>query len=93
MYVAVETKNDSMRKGGIAPSQWVIGKLPRRPGDLCEEEEWGQLGVIQAQLESETEFGIRAQHRLAARKTMVKIDCGRRFKLSQLKRAEPLEGN
>ena len=24
MYVSVETKNDSMRKGGIAPSQWVI---------------------------------------------------------------------
>ena len=61
MHVAVEMKNDLMRKGGIAPSQWVIGKYPRRPGDLCEEEEWGQLGVMQAQLESETEFGIRAQ--------------------------------
>ena len=66
MYVAVETKNDSMRKGGIAPSQWVIGKYPRRPGELCEEEEWGQLGVMQAQNESATEFGIRARQRLEA---------------------------
>ena len=93
MYVAVETKNDSMRKGGIAPSQWVIGKYPRRPGELCEEEEWGQLGVMQAQNESATEFGIRARQRLEARKTMVQIDCGRRFKQSQIKRAEPLKGN
>ena len=68
MYVAVETKNDSMRKGGIAPSQWVIGKYPRRPGELCEEDEWGQLGVMQAQNESTTEFGIRAKQRLEARK-------------------------
>ena len=68
MYVAVETKNDSMRKGGIAPSQWVIGKYPRRPGGLCEEEEWGQLGVMQAQNESQTEFGVRTKQRLEARK-------------------------
>ena len=93
MYVAVETKNDSMRKGGIAPSQWVIGKYPRRPGGLCEEEEWGQLGVMQAQNESATEFGVRAKQRLEARKVMVHVDCGRRYRQSQLKRAEPLKGN
>ena len=93
MSVAVETKNDSMRKGGIAPSQWVIGKFPRRPGELCEEEEWGQLGVMQAQLESATDFGMRARQRLEARKVMVHIDCGHRFKQSQIKRAEPLKGD
>ena len=26
--VAQEVKNDSMRKGGFAPSQWVLGKYP-----------------------------------------------------------------
>ena len=93
MSVTVETKNGSMRKGGIAPSQWVIGKFPRRPGELCEEEEWGQLGVMQAQLESATEFGMRAKQRLEARKVMVHIDCGHRFKQSQIKRAEPLKGD
>merc|ERR1711965_1074947 len=93
MYVAVGSKNDSLRKGGIAPSQWVIGKFPRRPGGLCEEEEWGQVGVMQAQNESTTEFGLRAQQRLEARKVMVHVDCGHRFKQSQMKRAEPLKGN
>ena len=88
LFVAVEVKNDSMRKGGIAPSQWVIGKFPRRLGSICEEEEW--LGVMRAQNESETEFGLRAQQRLEARKIMVHNDCGRRWKASQLKRAEPL---
>ena len=82
-----------MRKGGIAPSQWVIGKYLGRPGELCEEEEWGQLGVMQAQNESAAEFGVRAQQCLEARKTMVQSDCGRRFKQSQLKRAEALKGN
>ena len=91
MYVAVETKNDSMRKGGIAPSQWVIGKYPRRPGGLYEEEEWGQLGVMQAQNESAAEFGMRTKQRLEARKVMVQIDGGRRFRQSQLNRAVPLK--
>ena len=30
-------KNDSMRKGGFSPSQWVSAKAPRRPGLLAEE--------------------------------------------------------
>ena len=42
-YVAVEVKNEGMPKGGVAPSQWVIGKFPRQPGGMCEEEVWGQL--------------------------------------------------
>ena len=26
------TKNDQSRNGGFAPSQWVLGKLPNKPG-------------------------------------------------------------
>ena len=64
----METKNDGLRVSGIAPSQWVIGKFPRRPGCLAEQEELGQLGVMQAQNESTTEFGLRAELRLEGRK-------------------------
>eukprot|EP00973_Karenia_brevis_P004845 666538-Karenia_brevis.AAC.1 len=81
-----------MKKGGVSPSQWVIGVFPRRPGLLAEEQEWGQLGVMQDQLDSNTEFGMRAQMRLTARKEMVKIDCGSRYRASQLRNARPIPG-
>ena len=48
---------------------------------------------MRAQNQADTEFAIRAQQRLEARKVMVHIDCGRKFKASELKRAEPLKGN
>jgi len=47
--VANQVKNDTMRRGGFTPPQWVLGKYPRRPGSLAEENEWGQLGVLEAQ--------------------------------------------
>ena len=34
-------KNEHSRKGGIAPACWVLGKHPRDPGRLLEEEERG----------------------------------------------------
>eukprot|EP00972_Heterocapsa_arctica_P101246 14924055-Heterocapsa_arctica.AAC.1 len=36
--VAMQVKNDSLRRGGFSPSQWVLGKHPRRPGPLAEED-------------------------------------------------------
>ena len=44
--IAIEVNNQMMRKGGIAPAQWVLGKFPRGVGHLLEEEEWGQLGIV-----------------------------------------------
>ena len=40
------TVNDGMRKGGFSPSQWVVGKFPRRPGSRMDEQEFADLGVI-----------------------------------------------
>ena len=37
--VSIETTNDVIRRDGFAPSQWVLGKLPRRPRGLDEEAE------------------------------------------------------
>ena len=76
--VALETKNDMMRRDGFAPSQWVLGRFPRRPGGLTEESEWGQLGVLSTQQDSSTAFTQRANLRLTAQKAFVNMDCGRR---------------
>ena len=35
--VAIECKNEMVRKGGIAPGQWILGKFPRGVGRLLEE--------------------------------------------------------
>ena len=82
--VVQETKNDSMRKGGFAASQWVLAKYPRRPGLQGCEDEWGQLGVLESQQHGATEFGKRAAYRFSAQKAFVKVDCGRRYAAAML---------
>ena len=37
--VNCKVKNEHSRKGGIAPACWVLGKHPRDPGRLLEEDE------------------------------------------------------
>ncbi len=83
--VAMEGKSDSMTRRGFAPSQWVLGKLPRRPGRLREEDEWGQLGVLAASLDSSTAFGQRSAMRLTVQKAFVRQDCGRRYAAAMLR--------
>jgi hypothetical protein len=92
-YIAQQVKNDSQRRGGFSASQWVIGKHPRRPGSQAEEDEWGQLGTLQAQQDAGTEFGIRAKMRFTAQKAFVRLDCGRRYAASMLRKARPLNRN
>ena len=58
--VALETKNDVLRRDGFSPAQWVLGRAQRRPGSLNEESEWGQLGVLCAQQDSSTAFAQKA---------------------------------
>ena len=63
----VSAKNELVRHGGIAPSQWVLGKFPRGVGHMLEEEELGQLGVLEHQnrqcdgvrIECQMETGVR----------------------------------
>ena len=35
--------NDGTRKGGFAPSQWVLGKFPRNPGNIHNEDEFASF--------------------------------------------------
>ena len=54
---------------------------------LMEEEELGQLGALEAALDSSTEFGRRAAYRLTSRKHFVKMDCSRRYMRAQCRNA------
>ena len=67
------TKNDQSRSGGFAPSQWVIGKLPHRPGDQFDEETWADLGILSAKLDSDGAFALQQELKLEARMAFVKV--------------------
>jgi hypothetical protein len=86
----IAAKNEMCRKGGISPSQWVLGKFPRGVASLLEEEEIGQLGALAGALDAETEFGLRAQYRNTSKKGFVKQDCSLRYQRATLRRANPI---
>ena len=80
-----------VRQGGIAPSQWVLGKFPRGVGHMLEEEELGQLGVLEHQTDSATEFGMRAKWRLESMKAFVRQDCSARLARARLRQSGPID--
>ena len=90
--ICQESKNTMMRKGGVSPYQWVLGINPRIPGLLTEDDEWGQLGVLEQNIDPSTAMGLRAQLRRTSRKNFVKIDCSRRYAASLLRKSVPLRG-
>ena len=75
----VSTKTNLSRNDGFSPSQWVLGTLPRGPGD-------------QGQLEPGTAFARRAELRASARRAFIREDCGRRVARAVLRKAAPLVG-
>ena len=87
----VSATNELVRQGGIAPSQWVLGKFPRGVGHMLEEEELGQLGVLEHQTDSATEFGIRARWRLESMKAFVQQDCSARVARARLRQSGPID--
>ena len=89
---AVSTKNNLSRNGGFSPSQWVFVTLPRGPGDQFDEQEFADLGPLQAQLEPGTAFARRAELRASARRAFKREDCGRRVARAVLRKAAPLVG-
>ena len=67
MMECCDAKNNLVRVGGFAPSQWALGRLPRGVGRVLDEEEQGHLGVLHAQADPATEFGMRAAFRASSR--------------------------
>ena len=85
-------KNEQSRHGGFAPCQWVIGKLPRRPGDQFDEDGWADLGILSEKLDAEGAFALQQEIRTAARRAFVKADCGKRVARALLRKSAPLPG-
>ena len=86
----IANKNEMCRKGGIAPSQWVLGKYPRGVANLLEGEELGQLGAISVAVDPGTEFGLRAQYRHTSKKGFVQQDCSQRYQRAMLRNQGPI---
>ena len=82
-----------MGKGGISPYQWVLGADPRFPGQMTEENEWGQLGCLEERIDPTTAFGQKALIRNTSRKNYVRVDCSRRYAAALLRKSVPLRGN
>ena len=82
------------RVGGLAPSQWVFGKFPRRgAGDQFDDEGWANYGSVQARVDGGTAFADRSEYRHSAKKAFVEVDSGRRVAKTLLSKAAPLIGN
>ena len=93
LSTALVTKNGYMKRGGFTAAQWVLGKAPREPGALLNDDEIGQLGVLQDQTDGAPEFQKRAEARFTAQKTLVRLDCHRRVKAALLRKSGPLVGD
>ena len=48
--------NDGARKGGFAPSQWVLGKFPRSVGDVFDADEFADIGLINEKVDASSAF-------------------------------------
>ena len=88
--MCVNNKNEMCRKGGVAPSQRVLGRYPRGVARRLEEEELGQLGALQGAVDPSTEWGLRAQYRLTSQKAFVKQDCSQRYMRAMLRNSGPI---
>ena len=86
----VATKNEFIRRGGFSSQQWVLGKAPRGVGQILDEQELGDLGVLESQVGGAAQFGRRSDMRFAARKVFVHEDCSRRSRAAVLRKAAPI---
>ena len=86
-------KMDMSRVGGFAPSQWVLGRLPRRgAGFQGDDEGFADVGSMQARIDGVTEFAKRADYRECAKKAFVHHDSSVRVQKAMLRKAAPLPG-
>eukprot|EP00439_Symbiodinium_sp_Y106_P077691 s2610_g16.t1 len=64
------TKNSMLRHGGYSPSQWILGKTPRGPPSLVEEDNSADLGSLEDQADPESRFALVHQARAEAKKAI-----------------------
>ena len=83
--------NENSRKGGFAPAQWVLGKFPRRPGEMMDEDEFADLGVLSERLDPQSAFQLQTQYRLACKKAFAEVDCSDGVARAVLRKAAPVQ--
>ena len=86
----VRQKNSMSRVKGFSPMQWVLGRTPREPGTVMDEENWSDLGSLQLATDEGHEFGKMCKIREAARHAFVKADMGSRVSRAILRKAAPV---
>ena len=82
--------NEGSRKGGYAPAQWVLGRFPRRPGEIMDEDEFADLGVLSDRLDPQSAFQLQTKYRLACKKAFAEVDCSDRVARAAIRKAAPI---
>ncbi|CAE7249187.1 RE2 [Symbiodinium natans] len=85
----VTTKNDLSRHQGFSPSQHVLGKRPRTPGSVMDEDE--SMGTLLARIDETTPFYSRHRAREEARKAFVHLDSSRKVARALQRNAAPMD--
>ncbi|CAE7255946.1 RE2 [Symbiodinium natans] len=85
----VTTKNDLSRHQGFSPSQHVLGKRPRTPGSVMDEDE--SMGPLLARFDETTPFYSRHRAREEARKAFVHLDSSRKVARALQRNAAPMD--
>ena len=84
--------NAGTRRGGFAPSQWVLGKFPRNPGNIHNEDEFANLGVISEEIDPYAAFARLTQIGQACRRAFAAEDCSLRVQRQMITKSAPLRG-
>eukprot|EP00435_Cladocopium_sp_Y103_P048218 s2332_g14.t1 len=62
----------------FSTAQWVLGKEPRNMASVMSEEQFAELGAIEARHDPSSIFALQHMARIEAQKAYVHLDCSRR---------------
>ena len=88
-----ECLNEMSRRGGFAPAQWVLSRLPRNLATMSDEDECLDVGALQAHADGPTTFGVQSHYRAKAREAFVRWDCGERVRRAAVRKAASVVGS
>ena len=68
-----------------------LGKGAREAPSIVSEEQWAQLGSIEAKYDPTSIFALQRQARMEAQKAIVHLDCSRRVQKALLRNASTIK--
>ena len=77
------------RRGGFAPAQLVLSRLPRSLATMSGEDECLDVGALQAHAGGPATFGVQSRYRAKAREAFVRWGCGERVRRATFRKAAP----